>query len=261
MSEGPLIGFFDSGIGGLSVLRHAPHSIPGAHYLYVADSAYAPYGEREIDWVRERCLAIANLLVAHGVEAIVIACNTATALAAERIRSEISIPVIAMEPAIKPAMKVSTNKRIVVLATEWTLGSERYRLLKQAYASGGQVVERACHHWVEAVEQGGLDNQALVEQALDEIRPFDADTYILGCTHFPFLLPEIRRALPIGVHIIDPAIAVIDQLARRLSTQQKQVIEASEPRLRVFSSGDPAKTGQRIKALMQWEPVIEPLSL
>lgn len=261
MNDAPLIGFFDSGIGGLSVLRHAPDRIPGARYLYVADSAYAPYGEREIEWVCERSLAIARFLVNQGVAAIVIACNTATALAANRIRADLSIPVVAMEPAIKPAMKVSTNKRVVVLATEATLRSERYRLLKQAHASGGAVIERACHHWVEAVEQGGIDNQELVEHSLRDIRRSGADTYILGCTHFPFLQAEIARALPSGAQIIDPAIAVVDQLVRCLSFSQEKTAIPQEPQLHVFTSGDPSKTQQRIKALLGWQLAIEPLSM
>jgi glutamate racemase len=265
MSVPPRIGFFDSGIGGLSVLRHAPARLGRAEYLYVADSAYAPYGGKPIALVRERSLAIARFLADHGVDAIVIACNTATAIAAEVIRAELHLPVVAMEPAIKPAMLDSASKIVAVLATASTLGSDRYHSLKQRHAAGGTVIERACHHWVEAVEDGALDDPATARRVVEdlrEIRQLGADTYILGCTHFPFLRAHIEIALQGEGRIVDPAPAVIEQLARRLAISPAVSPDTrSTPLLTVFSSGDPDLVQARIGQLLGWQAPAQSLCL
>jgi len=256
------IGFFDSGIGGLSVLRHAPQRLGEAEYLYVADSAFAPYGERTIAQVRDRSLAISRFLQQQAVDALVMACNTATAIAAEEVRAQTELPVIAMEPAIKPAMQSSPNKRVVVLATESTLRSARYRSLKDSHALGGEVIERACHHWVEALEQGELDKAQLRSLVADELRDIQrthADTYILACTHFPFLREEIASCLQRGERIIDPAPAVIEQLARRLQVAEPQRQPMDRPRLRVFTSGSISQVQERIEQLLGWRVPVQSL--
>ena len=255
MSRSLRIGFFDSGLGGLSVLRHAPMRIAQASYIYVADSAYAPYGDQTIEAVRERSLLIARFLYSQEVDAMVIACNTATALAAELIRANVDIPVVAMEPAIKPAMQQSRNHRVVVLATESTLNSERYLNLKNQHAWDGEVIERACHHWVEAVEQGDLDDEGLyklVENELSDIQSEDADTYILACTHFPFLRQQIARALNDNESVIDPAPAVIDQLARVLKLSPTLAVHGP-PELLMYTSGDTEQVSCRVKSLLGWQ--------
>jgi glutamate racemase len=256
------IGFFDSGIGGLSVLRHAPQRLGDAEYIYVADSAYAPYGARAETLVRERSLEISAFLHQQRVDAIVMACNTATALAAEAVRAAAKVPVIAMEPALKPAMQASRNKRVVVLATESTLNSARYRALKASHALQGEVIERACHHWVEALEQGRLEARqlgCLVADELRDIQSSHADTYILACTHFPFLREQIARCLTRGEHIVDPAPAVIEQLARRLELPLPPVEVHGQPRLSVFSSGPTVHTQRRIRELLGWDPPVASL--
>jgi len=255
MSRSLRIGFFDSGLGGLSVLRHAPSRIAQASYIYVADSAYAPYGDQTIDVVRERSLVIARFLYSQEVDAIVIACNTATALAAELIRANVDVPVVAMEPAIKPAMQQSRNHRVVVLATESTLNSERYLNLKNQHAWDGEVIERACHHWVEALEQGELDDEGLyklVEDELRDIRSEDADTYILACTHFPFLRQQIAKALNDDESIIDPAPAIIDQLIRVLKLSPSLAAQEG-PELVLYTSGDTEQVSRRVKSLLGWQ--------
>ena len=249
------IGFFDSGLGGLSVLRHAPACIPDADYLYVADSAYAPYGDQPIDLVRERSLLIARFLQSQEVDALVIACNTATALAAELIRAKVDTPVVAMEPAIKPAMQFSKNKRVAVLATESTLNSERYLNLKNQHAWDGEVIERACHHWVEALEQGNLDASSLYQLVANELRDIQkdgADTYILACTHFPFLAEHIARALNNGERIIDPAPAVIEQLVRVLKLEPATMASV-QPVLDLYTSGDKQQVSLRVEKLLGWK--------
>ncbi len=261
MSRSLRIGFFDSGLGGLSVLRHAPTRIAQASYVYVADSAYAPYGDQTIETVRERSFQIARFLLSQEVDAMVIACNTATALAAELIRANVDVPVVAMEPAIKPAMQQSRNHRVVVLATESTLNSERYLNLKNQHAWDGEVIERACHHWVEALEQGDLNDEELFKLVADELRDVRseaADTYILACTHFPFLREQIARALHDEENIIDPAPAVIEQLARVLQVTPR-LTSTEPPEFVMYTSGDTDQTTRRVKSLLGWQVEARPL--
>ena len=255
------IGFFDSGIGGLSVLRHAPRRIADADYLYVADSAYAPYGRQDAQTVLQRSLAIAEFLVDQQVDAIVIACNTATAIAAEAVRAQVDVKVVAMEPAIKPAMLQSPNKRVAVLATASTLASERFLTLKQLHAAGAQVFERACHHWVESLEDGRLDEQALLAMVSADLQTLveqDVEAYILACTHFPFLAGQIAQVVGGAHKIVDPAPAVIEQLARCLAIPAAPAQSAALS-LRLFSSHDPQHTAARVKALLGWQLNVEPL--
>lgn len=244
----PTIGFFDSGIGGLSVLRHAVRRLP-ADYLYVADSGRAPYGDADPEWVRERSLAIATFLADQGADAVVIACNTATALAAEVIREALAIPVIAMEPAVKPAAGLSRSGRIAVLATRTTLESARYRDLKRRYAADLMVLEHAPHHWIEAIEQGRENSPAFLCQLRDELGEIAAegvDTWVLACTHFPLLIDRLASFLDPAAQIIDPAPAVTAQLQRRLATTAGEPIAAS---LRLFTSGDPSALALRVQSL------------
>ncbi len=244
----PTIGVFDSGIGGLSVLRHAMRRLP-ANYLYVADSGRAPYGDADPEWVRERSLAIATFLAEHGADAVVIACNTATALAAEAIRGSLAIPVIAMEPAVKPAAGLSRSGRIAVLATRTTLESTRYRDLKRRHAADLTVLEYAPHHWIEAIEQGRESSPEFLCRLRDELGEIAAegvDTWVLACTHFPFLIDRLAGFLDPAAQIIDPAPAVTAQLQRRLATPDGAPIAAS---LRLFTSGNPGALALRLQSL------------
>jgi len=254
MTRHPRIGIFDSGLGGLSVLRYAPTRMKDASYLYVADTAYAPYGDQPAEKVRERSLNIALFLQQQKIDALLIACNTATALAVELIRAHSVVPVVAMEPAIKPAMAQSARRCVAVLATEATLNSERYQRLKNQHARDGQIVERACHHWVEALEQGRLNERELdklVANELLDLQKEGADTYILACTHFPFLREHIARVLNNDEQIIDPGPAVIEQLLRVLGIEAAD-LPMSAPRAELFSSGDPARVAQRVGQLTGW---------
>jgi glutamate racemase len=261
MSGSVRIGFFDSGLGGLSVLRHAPTRIADASYLYVADSAFAPYGDQSMETIRARSLSIARFLRSQNIDALVIACNTATALAAELVRANIDVPVVAMEPAIKPAMQQSHSRRVAVLATESTLNSERYLKLKNQHAWDGEVFERACHHWVEALEQGMLDADGLYRLVAEELRDIqaqDADTYILACTHFPFLREQIAKTLNDGERIVDPAPAVIEQLVRVLDVEPVDR-PMTQPALQFFSSGDVQQVAERVDNLLGWQVQVQAL--
>ena len=219
MTRPAAIGFFDSGIGGFSVMRHALESVEGVALHYVADSRFAPYGGRSPDFVLERCYRISRFLVEQGAGAIVVACNTATAIAIDVLRDRFDIPIIGMEPGIKPAATLSRTGHIAVLATDGTLNSVRYARLLSEHARGVTIHPRACHHWVEAVEAGELDTpeiHELVEADVAPLRAQGVDTYVLGCTHFPFLRAPIMAAAGQGAELIDPGPAVVEQLRRRI---------------------------------------------
>ena len=214
-----VVGVLDSGVGGLSVLREIRRLLPGEHVLYVADSAYAPYGDRDPAFIDARVGAIADFLVSRGAKAIVVACNTATGVAVDGLRQRLALPVVAIEPAVKPAALRTYTGRIGVLATSRTLASDRFRGLVTTHASGVDVLEQACPDLVERVEAGDVTSagtRQLVEGYVAPLREAGVDVLVLGCTHFPFLEPLIRQAAGPGVTIVDPAAAVARQLARRL---------------------------------------------
>jgi glutamate racemase len=215
------VGVFDSGVGGLTVVKAIQQRLPDLDILYVADSAYAPYGGKSVEQVRERASHITRFLIEQGAQAIVVACNTATAMAVEHLRTQFDIPIIAMEPAIKPAAAATRSGVIGVLATAGTLESERYGRLLACHGSQVRVLGRVCHHWVELVESVEIDTEMARSQVTHEVLPLldaGADTLVLGCTHFPFLAPIIREVAGPKVSLIDPAPAVAGHLANRLGT-------------------------------------------
>lgn len=215
MSSEQPIGVFDSGIGGLSVVRHIRSLLPSEDILYVSDAAHAPYGVRSADWIIDRSRTITRYLIDQGAKAIVIACNTATAAAVESLRQEFDLPIVAMEPAVKPAAEATSSGVIGVLATAGTIESERYAALLKRHGASVKVLNRICHHWVEQVESGVLDGASVEAMVRADVEPLiraGADTLVLGCTHFPLLLPVIRQVVGDAVHIIDPAPAVAVRL-------------------------------------------------
>lgn len=245
--DGP-IAIFDSGIGGLSVLREVRARLPGDDLLYFADSAFAPYGGLPVEQIRERCVWISEFLLAQGAKALLVACNTATAVAIEDLRARFDLPIIGMEPALKPAANLSRSEKIAILATQATLGSGRYADLKDKHGRQVAVVERACHHWVEMVEAGNLSGPVVerrVEADLAGLIEQGVDTLVLGCTHFPFLAPVIARVVGDAVHLIDPAPAVVRQLMRRLVEANLCARGRETGTVRAWSSGDQGELRQR----------------
>lgn len=216
MSERP-IGIFDSGVGGLSILKAIQDHLPNENLLYFADSKYAPYGQLDEDILKQRCLFIADFFIKQNAKAMVIACNTATALMAEWLRAEYDIPIIAIEPAIKPAAQLSSRKKIGVFATTHTLNSQRYKDLKLRFAQDLEIFESDCQGFVTQVEHGELDSLktiTLIETNLLPMLDQGIDTLVLGCTHYPFLTPTIQQvAGDYPLQIIDNAEAVSQHLA------------------------------------------------
>lgn len=250
------IGVFDSGVGGLSVLQHIREALPEANLIYVADSGHVPYGGRSAAFIEARAMALTRFLLGQGAEAIVIACNTATAAAALPLRKQFSnIPFIAMEPAIKPAVAATKSNVVGVLATVGTLESARFAALLEKYAGNVKIVTQGCPGLVELVERGDLhsvETRRLVERYTAPLLAAGADTLILGCTHYPFLAPLIREVVGEDIVLIDTGAAVARELKRRVETEllpRAQVGETGEEFF--FTSGDAEQAARIIAALWQ----------
>lgn len=237
-----LIGVFDSGVGGLSVLRAVHAQQPQADLLYVADSAHAPYGERSDDYIRDRTERIARYLVAQGAQLLVIACNTATAVAVQTVRQRWpDVPVVAVEPGLKPAVAQSRNQRVGVMATPTTLRSEKFRQLADTHGGDAQVYLQPCPGLAGQIEQGDADATAL-HQLIDTftapLRAAQVDTVVLGCTHYPFVRDEIQASLGPQVQLVDTADAVARQTLRLLKPGTSA---AHNPTVRLQTTGEPAQ--------------------
>jgi glutamate racemase len=218
VGEGLRIGVFDSGLGGLSVLRALRQHLPTAHLLYVADSAHAPYGERDDAFIGQRALHITDFLLKQQALAIVVACNTATAAAVHTLRQHLpNLPIIGVEPGVKPAVALSATKRVGVLATPSTLASAKFKRLIDLHGQSAQLVLQPCPGLAKEIESGLLDTPRLRELVATFAEPLHqahVDTVVLGCTHYPFVAPLFQQALGPQVQIIDTAEAVARQTAR-----------------------------------------------
>jgi glutamate racemase len=213
------IGIFDSGVGGISVLKHIHALLPHEDLIYLADSQYAPYGNKTAQQITQRCLLLSNDLLQKNVKAIVVACNTATAAAINQLRNTFDVPIIGMEPAVKPAAAASKNKVIGVLATVGTLKSAQFAALLESYGGNVKVVTQACLGLVECIERGELNTphtKALIRQYTSPLLAEGADTIVLGCTHYPFVKDAIREIVGENISLIDTGAAVAKQLKRQL---------------------------------------------
>lgn len=216
-ADAPL-GVLDSGLGGLTVVREMLHRLPGERLVYVGDTAHAPYGSRSQEEIRALSLGIARFLIERWeCRGIVVACNTATAAAAEALRASLPIPVVAMEPAVKPAAAVTRTGKVGILATVGTLASARFAALLSRYKSGGvEFLTQPCPGLVEAIEEGRTgtpETRALIEKYIAPLVAQGADTLVLGCTHYPVLRPLISEVAGPGVTLIDTGEAVARRAA------------------------------------------------
>lgn len=238
-----MIGVFDSGLGGLSVLRALRERLPEHNLLYLADSAHCPYGPLSPAAVQARCRACARWLLERGADLLVVACNTATSAAVELLRAELPVPVVGMEPGVKPAAALTRSGQVGVLATSGTLAGERFAQLVERFAEGVNVTTVACPGLVGQVEAGDLAGprtRELVADYLGPLRERGADVIVLGCTHFPFLSPLIADLAGPDVTIIDTGPAVAAQAAR-LALQIGATAGGGE--LRCATTGDLAEVG------------------
>ena len=213
------IGVFDSGVGGLSVLREIRHLLPGEDLLYAADSAHAPYGDKTKEFILERSFTIVDFFLRRKVKAIVVACNTATGAAVRELREQFSLPIIAMEPAIKPAAERTRTSVIGVMATSRTLSSRNFSILSSRFADQVRIIPVPCPGLVEQIELGDLDSRktrTLVAQYVQPMLREKVDIIVLGCTHYPFLAPLIEEIAGPGVAVIDSGSAIARELNNRL---------------------------------------------
>ncbi|MDH4217111.1 MAG: glutamate racemase [Gallionella sp.] len=248
---GRTIGVFDSGVGGLSVLHHIRRTLPDAHLVYVADSGHVPYGDKSADYIKQRSRILTRFLISQGAEAIVIACNTATATAIASLRDEFSLPIIGMEPAVKPAVTASRSGVVGVLATVGTLESARFAALLEKYAGNVEIVTQGCPGLVERIELGDLagpETRALVERYTSPLLARGADTLILGCTHYPFLAPLISEVVGAGIVLIDTGAAVARQLQRRILAELPEPV-SGDAAVRFYTSGDAAQAARIMSQL------------
>lgn len=256
MSPAAPVAVFDSGMGGLWVLREVRALLPAEDLLYLADSAFCPYGPRAADEVRARSVAIGRWLQERGAKVLVVACNTASGAALEALREALAIPVVGMEPAVKPAVRDTASGRVGVLATEGTLASGRFARLLRDHAAGVEVVARPGTGLVELVEDGDFDGpgvRAALEPVLAPFRERGVDTVVLGCTHYPFLREAISGMLGEGVRLVDSAPAIARQ-TRRVLEERGLLAEGGEGRVRVLTTGDLSEVAPVVERL--WgEPV------
>lgn len=235
------IGVFDSGVGGLSVLRAIRDLLPHESLIYVADSAHAPYGDRDASFITDRAVALSEFLVDFGVKAIVVACNTATVVAVDVLRARFQLPIVALEPAIKPAAAMSRTGVVAVLGTSRTLQSPSVRRLCERHAGPVRVLLQPCPGLVERVECGALDDETTLRLLESYVRPVvdaGADTIVLGCTHYPFLAPQIRALVGESVALLDSADAVARQVRRRV-TPARRLASGAVASTSFFTTGDP----------------------
>ncbi len=246
MSDAP-IGVFDSGVGGLSVLQHIRAELPHEDLLYVADSAYAPYGTKTPEQIQARSLALGEFLLAQGAKALVIACNTATVAAARLLRERFSVPVVAMEPAVKPAVAATRSGVVGVLATSGTLKSAQFAALLENYGKNVRILTQAGLGLVECVERGELDSpetRDLLWKYLALLRAEGADTLVLGCTHYPFLRPLIETLVDGEMSLIDTGGAVARHLRRRIAECGLATANMGVGKELFWTSGDVAQAAE-----------------
>jgi glutamate racemase len=256
------VGIFDSGLGGLSVLRAVRTQLPDETLLYVADSLYAPYGERDDDFIADRTLAIGEWLVKRGAKALVVACNTATAQSIALVREKLSIPLVGVEPGIKPAALQSKTRVAGVLATQVTLRSARFQALLERYAADCRFLCQPGHGLVQAVERcdvGSAELRALLRDYLQPMLDAGADTLVLGCTHYPFFDAAIRDIVGDRLALIDTSVAIARQLERVLEQHgvraAPQTADAAPPRF--YSTGDGTHLRQLVATLLQIDAQVE----
>ena len=252
-TEAP-IGVYDSGVGGLSVLRALHSQLPFEATLYFADQAKVPYGERPLEEVRQLAEGVTRMMMHEGAKLIVIACNTASAAALKHLRDLYpKFPFVGMEPAVKPAAEQTLSGKVGVLATPSTFQGELYASVVERFAKDVQIFEATCPGLVKQIERGYLQTpltRRILQQALQPMLAEGVDTLVMGCTHFPFVIPLIQQIAGEGVRVIDPAPAIARQTERVLTQHNLLRSPAAEPTQRYLTSGDPSRFSRLLEQLL-----------
>lgn len=235
------IGFFDSGVGGTSIWREVTALLPHESTVYLADSANAPYGIKSKSEIQRLAYKNTDILLDKGCKLIVVACNTATTVAIAELRSRYSVPFVGIEPAIKPAALQSKSGKVGVLATRGTLASDLFRETSGKYRQDVEFVEVQGTGLVELIEAGKHNNpetEALLKIVLKPILESDVDYLVLGCSHYPYLIPLLKRLLPKHIQVVDSGAAVAAQTRRRLIDSDLSTEHTSKPSHQFFTNSD-----------------------
>lgn len=257
----PPIGIFDSGVGGLSVLRAIRTLMPSESILYVGDQGHIPYGPRPMEQIRRFSESITNFLLAGGAKIIVVACNTASAAALKFLRERFEgVQFVGMEPAVKPAAEQTRTGKVGVLATPATFQGELYASVVERFANGVELFQNTCNGLVRQIEQGDLtgdETQTILEQALLPMLDKNIDTVVLGCTHYPFVIPLIQTIVGANVRVIDPAPAVARQVQRLLVAGGIKNPSPIPGKINLYTSGDPAAFQQLLPLLLGEDSTVD----
>jgi len=253
------IGIFDSGVGGLSVLREIRNQCPGEDLIYIADQIHVPYGTRSRQQVLEFSEGIIRFLIQEGVKIIVLACNTASAVALAHLRKKYpDLPFVGMEPAVKPAAEETSTGVVGVLATPTTFQGDLYASTVEKFARGVKVLQDTCPGLVDQIESGKVDHprtREILQKALDPMLEQNVDKVVMGCTHYPFVIPIIEEIVGDQVRVIDPAPAVARQTGRLLESFNLEV-NGENGSVVFHSTGDPVKLAENISDLIGIKTIV-----
>ncbi|HET9906746.1 MAG TPA: glutamate racemase [Anaerolineales bacterium] len=248
------IGVFDSGVGGLSVLRAIREEMPNESVIYFGDQRHIPYGPRPMEQIRNFSEAITNFLLQRNAKIIVVACNTASAAALKYLREKFpDVQFVGMEPAVKPAAEHTQTGKVGVLATPATFQGALYASVVERFANGVELFQDTCPGLVQQIEQGNLDGpetRNILENALLPMLEKNIDTIVLGCTHYPFVIPLIQQIVGNKVRVIDPAPSVAKQVRRLLEARELRNDSTSKGELRFYTSGDSQVLKSMLPALL-----------
>ena len=244
------IGIFDSGIGGMTLLHQAMVSLPKENYIFYADTDHVPYGTKTKEQVTGYVDEVMQFMIAHDCKAVVIACNTATSVAAGIMRSKYNIPIIGIEPAVKPAVEKSDGKRVMVVATPLTIKEEKLKNLVEKVDDSHLVDLLALPRLVPFAEAGEFDSDEVISYLKEMLEPYPMEEYgelVLGCTHFNYFKDSFAKLLPAGVKMIDGSLGTINQLKRIL--EQRGLLEENEGIVRYFMSGRQVETKKDLQRM------------
>lgn len=237
------IGIFDSGVGGLSVLRAIRARMPEEAILYFGDQGHIPYGPRPMEQIRNFSETITSFLLGQDAKIIVVACNTASAAALKYLRERFpDVPFVGMEPAVKPAAEQTHTGKVGVLATPATFQGALYASVVERFANGVELYQDTCSGLVQEIEQGSLESEEtrrILEEALQPMLEKDIDTVVLGCTHYPFVIPLIQQIVGENVRVIDPAPSIAKQVGRVLEAKRMKNNPGVRGDVKFYTSGDP----------------------
>lgn len=235
------IGIFDSGLGGLSVLKEAIKLLPHEDFIYYGDTKNAPYGTKSVKEIRRLTNNVVDFLLAKEVKAIVIACNTATSASVDELRKRYSMPIIGIEPALKPAVELNRQGEIIIMATTVTLSEKKFKNLMEKYKKDYDIVPLPCPGLMEFIEKGDIDSLELEEYLREKLKEFSNEqisSIVLGCTHYPFIKNKLSQIIGEDIPIIDGSTGTSMQLKRQLQSRKMLNNKKQEGKIFIYNSLD-----------------------